>query len=139
MTRPWQTASGVWPIIETVVVAALRAAVPTVDGQPVTVTTETDLTLKDRLPLLRVHALGGGASDGFDDDAAVDVESFALTREQMWELAGLAHRAVLLLPQGGVVDDVTVTSTPGYIDYGTPEIRRALATYRLTTRAQTSV
>lgn len=144
MTLPWQTVSGVWPLGERLLLAALRDAVPVcpVNGvrREVTVTTETGSNLLDLLPLLRVHQLAGGVSDGLDDEAVVDVESMAPTRLSMWELAGLAHQAVLLLPTTSPdVDEVHVDSTPGYVDYGNPDLRRAIATYRLTTRAQTTV
>lgn len=144
MALPWQTVSGVWPVGERLLVAALRDAVTTspVAGtdRPVTVTTETDDTLVSLLPLLRVHQLAGGVSDGLDDESVIDVESMAPDRASMWALAGLAHQAVLLLPRTSPdVDEVHVDSTPGYVDYGDPNLRRAIATYRVTTRAQTVV
>lgn len=125
-----------WPDVERLVVSWLSQQLP-----GVRVRTETTTQLDNELPTVRIHRIPGGYSDGISEEAVVDTEVFAATRPDMWSVASKVNAAMLHLAThaaaDGYVDAVEVDSTPGEVPYGNPAIRRAIATYRLTTRAQT--
>lgn len=90
-------------------------------------------------PLVRV-ARAGGSDDFHNDYARLDVEVFGSSRGQMWDYAERARDAMHLLAGnavgGRLVDTVSTDVAPFWLDYGNPAVHRAIATYRLTLRAQ---
>ncbi|BAU83341.1 hypothetical protein SLA_2414 [Streptomyces laurentii] len=124
-----------WPDMELAVMRGIR---PLLDGVRVT----------DEIPP-RVETLGavvviqvaGGADDHISDSPVMDVSTFAADRSAMWALAERARHAVHALAAtvagGVVVDRVETEQRPVEVPYGNPGVRRAIATYRLTTRART--
>jgi hypothetical protein len=126
-----------WPDTERVVVAWLTLQLPDVPVQ-----TEVDDELADSLPLLQVQMVPGGANDGLDEENLVDVTIYASDRASMWTTARRAQAAMLRLSTqtvaGATVDWVSVDNGAGEVPYSNPAIRRAVGTYRITTRAQTT-
>ncbi|MCF0087164.1 MULTISPECIES: hypothetical protein [unclassified Streptomyces] len=107
----------------------------------VRVVNELPADLEKKLPLLQVQVTpGGGDTGGVDGETLVDVDAFAGTRTQMWDLARAARTSMLALAGqyigGLVIDTVSTDVRPAPVDYGNPALRRAVATYRLTSRAQ---
>lgn len=115
----------------------LRAALPAVR-----VVNELPADLEKKLPLVQVQITPGGGDDRVTDTALVDIDVFAGTRTGMWDLAR-DTRAALLAAAGQhvpgarvVIDSVDTAQRPAPVPYGTPAIRRAVATYALASRAQ---
>ena len=106
----------------------------------VRVANELPTELEKKLPLVQVQVTPGGGEEGTTGVTLLDVETFAGTRTAMWDLARAVHTSMLALAgqrAGGlVVDSVSTDSRPAHVDYGNPALRRAVATYRLTSRAQ---
>jgi len=127
-----------WPDMERLVVGYLKAAFPSV-----VVTTETsglgDTFGASVFDVIRVNSIPGGFSDGFQEEASIDVQSFAKSRADAWTRARLVHASMYKLAGtrtvNGAIDDVNA-DVPGEVPYGNPNLRRIVATYRLTSRAQ---
>jgi hypothetical protein len=106
----------------------------------VRVANELPADLEKKLPLVQVQVTPGGGEDGTTGVTLVDVETFAGTRTAMWDLARTVHTSMLALAGQYVgdlvIDSVSTDSRPAPVDYGNPALRRAVATYRLTSRAQ---
>lgn len=106
----------------------------------VRVANELPADLDKKVPLVQVQVTPGGGEDGPTAVTLIDVDTFAATRTQMWELARAVHTSMLALAGqyigALVVDSVTSDSRPAPVAYGNPALRRAVATYRLTSRAQ---
>ncbi|MFI1678840.1 hypothetical protein [Streptomyces sp. NPDC020607] len=106
----------------------------------VRVVQELPADLETKLPLVQVQVTPGGGEDGTTAVTLLDVESFGASRTAMWELARAVHTSMLALAghrSGGlVIDSVASDARPAPLDYGNPALRRAVATYRLTSRAQ---
>lgn len=106
----------------------------------VRVVNELPAELEKKLPLVQVQVTPGGGEDGTTGVTLLDVETFAATRTGMWDLARQVHTSMLALAGqyigSLVVDSVSTDSRPAHVDYGNPALRRAVATYRLTSRAQ---
>lgn len=106
----------------------------------VKVANELPADLEKKLPLVQVQVTPGGGEDGTTGVTLLDVQTFAATRTAMWDLARTVHTSMLALAghrSGGlVIDAVSSDSRPAPLDYGNPALRRAVATYRLTSRAQ---
>ncbi|MEV8396283.1 hypothetical protein ACFVAF_34585 [Streptomyces sp. NPDC057596] len=124
-----------WPDIELAVMKALRPRLP-----GVRVTDEVPAKVETLLPVVVVQ-LGPGADDLISDTVTIDVQAFAVDRGAMWKLAEQAREAMLSLSgtyAGGLpVDTVDTESRPVEVPYGNPALRRAVASYRLTTRGRT--
>ncbi|MFJ3084990.1 hypothetical protein [Streptomyces sp. NPDC086838] len=126
-----------WGDIELAATLILRTALT-----QARVVNELPADLEKKLPLVQVQILVGGGDDQVTDLALVDVDTFAPTRTAMWDLARDA-RAALLAAAGThvpgasvVIDSVETNSRPAPVNYGNPAVRRATATYALTSRAQ---
>jgi hypothetical protein len=106
----------------------------------VRVANELPADLDKKLPLIQVQVTPGGGEDGTTGVTLMDVATFAATRTQMWDLARAVHTSMLALAGqyvgALVIDTVSSDSRPAPVDYGNPAVRRAVATYRLTSRAQ---
>lgn len=124
-----------WPDIELAVMKALRPLLP-----GVRVTDEVPAKVETLLPVVTVQ-LGPGADDRITDIVTIDVQAFAADRGAMWRLAEQVRAAMLSLSAtyaGGLpIDTVDTEARPVEIPYGNPGLRRAVATYRLTTRGRT--
>lgn len=126
-----------WGDIEYAAMLILRTALPSAR-----VVNDLPADLEAKLPLVQVQVLPGGGDDRVTDTTLVDVDVFAATRTGMWDLARDV-RAALLAASGRhvpgarvVIDTVDTSSRPAPVSYGNPAIRRAVATYALTSRAQ---
>ncbi|MEU9199018.1 hypothetical protein [Streptomyces sp. NPDC048332] len=123
-----------WADIELAVMTGLRPHLP-----GVRVADELPDQLETRLPLDWVQ-VAGGADDQVTDTATVDVHSFAATRAAAWDLAERTRTAMHALAathnpgQKVVIDDVTTAERPVLVPYGNPALRRAVATYTVSTR-----
>jgi hypothetical protein len=119
--------------IEALAVAYLRSALD------VRVSTELPAKLEASLPMLRVTR-GPGSDDKLNDRPLLDVEAFAADRAGMWSLADRARVALHDLAGrkalGRLVDTVETVTTPTFVDYENPAVRRAVATYRLVLRTR---
>lgn len=107
----------------------------------VRVVNELPATLDKTLPLVQVQVTPGGGDDGGTSEAClIDVDTFAATRTAMWDLSRDVRTSMLALAGqyiGGLaIDTVSTEARPAPVDYGNPAVRRAVATYRLTSRAQ---
>ncbi|MEW1568319.1 hypothetical protein AB0454_35745 [Streptomyces sp. NPDC093509] len=104
------------------------------------VTNELPADLEKKLPLVQVQVTPGGGEDGVTGVTLLDVETFGATRTAMWDLALAVHTSMLALAghrsNGLVIDSVSTDARPAHVDYGNPQLRRSVATYRLTSRAQ---
>ncbi|WP_031095488.1 hypothetical protein [Streptomyces sp. NRRL S-15] len=123
-----------WADTELAVMSGLR---PLLSG--VRVTDELPDRLETRLPLVWVQVAGGG-DDRVTDTATVDVQAFAATRAAAWDLAERTRTAMHALAathnpgQKAVIDDVQTAERPVLVPYGNPAVRRAVATYTVSTR-----
>lgn len=124
-----------WPDMELAVIKGVRAWL---DGPRVT--DEVPAKVETLVPVVVVK-VAGGADDRISDTVIVDVEAFGADRATMWQLAERARQAVHALAAtrtgGVVIDTVDTDQRPVEVPYGNPGVRRAIATYRLTTRART--
>jgi hypothetical protein len=125
-----------WPDIEVAVMKGMRAHLA-----GVRVTAEIPATVETLVPVVVVQ-VAGGADAHTSDTATIDVEAFAADRAAMWQLAERARSAVHALAAavagGVVIDTVDTLQRPVPVPYGNPAVRRAIATYTLTTRASTN-
>lgn len=125
----------VWPDMEVAVMTGMRARLT-----GVRVTAEVPPKVETVLPVVVVQ-VAGGADTHTSDTVTVDVEAFAADRASMWQLAERARRAVHALAAAVagtvVIDTVDTVQRPVPVPYGNPAVRRAIATYTLTTRAST--
>lgn len=97
-----------FPDVEKAIGEALRAAVGIPTGHA---DSHTPDNLEAVLPFLQVVRYGGG-DDWVTDQAAVDVDFFAATRDQALNLARLGHQALIAgrLSYGGTLIDLVQTS-----------------------------
>ncbi|EYT84020.1 hypothetical protein CF54_03995 [Streptomyces sp. Tu 6176] len=124
-----------WPDAELAVMKALRPLLP-----GVRVTDEVPAGVEKLLPVVVVQ-VAAGADDRITDTVILDLAAFAADRAAMWQLAEQVRAAMLSLSatySGGLpIDTVDTEQRPVEIPYGNPGVRRAVATYRLTTRGRT--
>ncbi|MFJ8049308.1 hypothetical protein [Streptomyces luteogriseus] len=124
-----------WALIE---VALLKGLRPLLDG--VRVAAEVPPKVETLLPVFVVRIAGGG-DDRISDTVIVDTEAFGADRAAMWEIAergrAAVHALAATMAGGVVIDTVDTDQRPIEVPYGNPAVRRAIATYRLTTRART--
>lgn len=124
-----------WPDSEVAVINWLAAWLP--KGMEVRAEASPN-SLKP--PFVLVRRIPGGEHDGVSETAIVDVDVFGANRAAMWTLARQVQAAMLALSahtaKTGLIDEVQVESNFGHVDYGNPNLRRAVATFRLTTRPQ---
>lgn len=124
-----------WGDIEQAAAVWLRSRHP-----GVRVANELPADLELKLPLVQVQVTPGGGDDGITEACLLDVDTFTATRTQMWDLARAVRTSMLALAGQYVgdlvIDSVTTEVRPAPVDYGNPKLRRAVATYRLTSRAQ---
>jgi hypothetical protein len=86
--------------------------------------------------VIRVRCIGGSDSRFFDNPR-VDVEVFAATRATAMPLAETIRQRLISKPRRtafGVIDRAETEVRPQEIPYEDPDIRRILATYRLSLR-----
>lgn len=106
----------------------------------VRVVNELPADLEKKLPLVQVQVTPGGGEDSTTGVTLLDVETFGASRTAMWDLARTVHTSMLALAgrsSGGlVIDSVSSDMRPAPVAYNNPALRRAVATYRLTSRAQ---
>jgi hypothetical protein len=125
-----------WGDIEYAVVQWLKAQLP----PGVRLVNELPSDLAGSVPLVQVQVVPGGGGDRITDTVMIDVDSFAATRTLMWDLAEDVRTAMLAAngraAAGIRFDTVDTESRPGYSSYANTAVRRAVATYRLTCRAQ---
>ena len=126
-----------WPDVEALVRAWLLEALPS----GVRVSTATPDTLEG-VKVVKI-AVSTGTDDGVSDRALLDVQTFAPKRHEARDLAEQCRDALLAL--GGrdgsddgteLVDHVTTSLRPSWVDYKNPHTHRFVASYWVTTRAQ---
>lgn len=98
--------------------------------------TETPADLQQRLPFGRVTRVGG-PDDGISDRAVVDVDVFAATRSQAYDIAESVRQLLLAAPHavaGVVLDSVGTIVGPRELPWADENVRRWSATYRAVAR-----
>lgn len=120
-----------WPDLELVAYTYLSSVLAA------RVVTVLPSNLETELPVVRV-ARGPGSDDGITDSPLLDVEAFAATRGQMWDLAEQARQAIHALAGtatgGALVDSVSTATGPTWVSYENPAVQRAVASYRMALR-----
>lgn len=120
-----------WPDLELLARTWLVTELP---GRVVTV---LPARLEESLPVTRLSR-GPGADDGITDAPLLDVETFAATRAQMWQLAEqtrqLLHQMAGRAVYGHLVDTVDTATGPVWVSYENPAVHRAVASYRVAFR-----
>jgi hypothetical protein len=101
------------------------------------VVTELPSNLADVLPLIQVARFGGASSDYVRDAANVDIDTFDVTRAAARLLGEQVRVAFLLhLPGyasgGAAVSSVADISAPRWVPYDNTDLRRFVASYRIT-------
>jgi hypothetical protein len=104
---------------------------------PTRVVTELPANLGDVVPVIQVTRFGGSDDVIVLDNAHIDVDTFAATRDDARTLAEQVRTALRLhLPGvttgGGVVTSVTTMSAPRWVPYDNTNLRRFVASYRIT-------
>ena len=103
----------------------------------VRVVTEVPANLADVVPLIQVSRFGGSDDTIVTDAANIDVDTFGATRDEARSLGGQVRSALRLhLPGyaagGGAVQSVTTISAPRWVPYDNTNLRRFVASYRIT-------
>lgn len=123
---------GEWPNIEEALLEYLGNEIPELEWR-------TELPQGWTPPMGLIEQIpGGGNGPDYDDRAVVDITLFHLTRPDVWDLVARVKPILFAMPGRGRVpiDDITASSSFGIIPYANPNVRRAVGTYRLTTRPQ---
>ena len=105
---------------------------------PTRVSTSTPGNLEDVLPYYRLTTVRG-SDDGLTDSAIVDIEVFHRTRSEAADEAERIRSVVLDLggradSEGHLVDQVTTSGRPIWLDYRNAAIHRYVASYEISTR-----
>lgn len=106
------------------------------DLAPQEVVSVTPDDLEEHLPLCRVVRIGGN-DDRITDVARVDVEVYAGTWTQAWDLAEDARQIVLVRRQrtaAGLLDRAETEVAPRRLSHPNPRVRLVGAVYRVYTR-----
>lgn len=104
------------------------------------VVTVTPSDLENRLPLIRVHRIGGADTRIFDQPRVV-VEVYAPTWAVAWPLAERCRQRLITGPvrtSAGVIGRTTTEVGPADWPYENPDIRLVRAIYRSSLRRRTS-
>lgn len=127
---------GRWPSAELTAFRWLRDELARDGGPAVTVRTELPAQWSGLTVL--VEQLPGRGSVGYDGSGTVDVTAYGPDRVAVGALVARLEPLMVGLPGRGsvMVDDVEQTRSFGFVPYGNPTVRRAVATYVLTTRPQ---
>lgn len=100
--------------------------------------TPPDLAVQ--LPFIRV-TLVGGSDDRVTDSATVDVDVFHTSITTAMVLAAQVRQALIdqspHVVGAAVLDACFTVARPRWLPYGTPNVTRVVATYRVTSRRQT--
>lgn len=146
MTFPYQTGGlDVWPDPEALVIAWLKPNMPGVN-----IRTETNVTFGTStpdpsmvLPLVLVGAVTSGqgqTGSRVTEGMMVDLQCFGATRGDAWATYHLAHawmlRARAQSTPAGTFDDVWLDNCMGIVQHTNPSLRRVIATYGISVRAQ---
>ncbi|TDC92355.1 hypothetical protein E1161_13355 [Saccharopolyspora aridisoli] len=87
--------------------------------------------------LIQIHR-AGGADDGVTDIARLETECIACSRHDAWRLAEAVRQRVLnaaaSVHAGALIDRTAVEIAPQQVPDDNPDIRRVVATYRLSMR-----
>lgn len=90
---------------------------------------------------LRVRVISG-SDDGVTEQSRVDVDAFAPTREMAYDLAKLARTsmeglaATARVDGSGLIDGVSTTQRPVWVDYANPDIQCFQTAYVVSVRQQ---
>jgi hypothetical protein len=123
-----------WPDVHDVLHLLFASLVADADMQVVGPRLPADL--QDRLPLIRVRAIGG-SDDRITDRTRVDVEVYAADYLTARGLAEAARQRLLAYPhmtEAGNVDRVETESRPAEIPHDDQAVRLVAATYRISLR-----
>lgn len=146
MTLPYQTGGlDVWPDPEALTVSWLK---PNMAG--VNIRTETDATFGTgspkpamTMPLVLVQAVTSGqglSPSRITETMMVDLQCYGTTRGAAWDLYHQAHawmmRAATQNTLVGTFDDVWLDNCMGVVQHSNPNLRRVIATYGISARAQ---
>lgn len=125
-----------WPNIEKALVAHIRDAT---GGKRVGNLVPGDV---ETLPEFIRVARGPGTDDGTTDSPVVDVETFAQDHGGAADLAEDVRQIFHELPGRRIglvlVDRVTTTMSPSWVDYRNPATNRFVASYRIEFRKETT-
>lgn len=127
---------GSFPDVEVMVMDGLEAAFPTLIGR---VATETPADLQTRLEtgdFVRV-GLVTGSDNRFTNFSVVDIDVFSRTRQGSHDLAELIRAWLLGYPLTvgtATIDRVVTETAPFQAPWEDENVRRRLATYRISTR-----
>lgn len=124
-----------FPDIETALVNGLPPLLVVPGGGTVSAGTTTPSNLDARLPFLRV-TLVEDPDDGVTRQATVDIDIFGGTRAVAYALGEQTRGLMLSLRRldGVTIDRVLTVSGPKRVPWDNTNIRRVLATYRISTR-----
>lgn len=129
------TLRGPFPDIETALVNGLPPLLVVSGGGSVTAGTTTPSNLDAKLPFLRVSVVED-PDDGYTRQATVDIDIFGATRAVAYALGEQTRGLMLSLRRldGVTLDRVLTVSGPKRVPWDNTNIRRVLATYRISTR-----
>ena len=104
---------------------------------PTRVVTELPANLGDALPLIQVTRFGGSDDVLTLDAANIDVDTFGATRDAARSLGEQVRSALRLHLPGystgtAGVQSVTTISAPRWVPYDNTNLRRFVASYRIT-------
>lgn len=150
MTTPYQTGGfDIWPDAEALVVSWLKPNLPDVNVRTETNTTfgtaKPDAAMTLPLVLVQAVSAGHGASttgraDRITETLTVDLTCYAADRAKAWALYHEAHawmlRASTQVTPVGTFDDVWLETCMGIVTSSNPALRRVIATYGISARAQ---
>ena len=138
---------GVFPETESVIVAWLEQWLPPRWPDKVRVYTElpegwadAQRNESERLPAILVERLPGGAGSGreYENGYQVQVTVFAASRAVLWAVVQQVEVGMIAIRgrTSPTLDEVWPAEGFGDVPYANKKIRRAVATYEMTARAQ---
>lgn len=132
---------GDFPNVEQAVVAWLKSQLPSsvlvVSELPLKFGQVGELPTVDR-PVVLVEQVPGGSSEELEMENDVDLTLWATSLPLVWALAKPVNKAMRALPGRGpvMIDSLRQNSGFGRVPYSNANVRRAVSTFRFTTRSR---